>query len=497
MYAAALTTDTDRALVEHLKRGDGQEDLCFAPWRPSQGRDRLTALVAEPILPREGERNVHGNVSFEPRYYERALGVALEQDAGLAFLHSHPSGRGWQGMSSDDINAESGKAAQTLAATGLPLVGLTLATGDGGWSARVWERTAPRRYERRDCETVCVVGDQLRVTYDDRQRPRPSFRAELARTVSAWGEEAQAHLARLRVGVVGAGSVGALVAEALARLGIEGIRLIDFDSVEAVNRDRTLHTSARDVWLQRAKVEALARGLRASATAGAPRIEPLELSVVEPDGFRAALDCDVLFSCVDRPWPRYVLNLIAYAHLIPVVDGGVAVERTKRRTLRGANWKAHVVAPGRRCLECLEQYDAGLVQTERDGFFDGPDYIERLPDDHPIKRNENVFAFAMGCASLEMNQFLSMVIAPGGVADYGGQSYHFVSGTIDLDETCCRTTCPFTHGLVGRGDRAGFEATGEHKAAAAARAAREIRRRRSVRLAIALERLLERTWLRR
>src|SRR4051794_37848616 len=131
MHAAALTTATDRTLVAHLDRRDSQEDLCFALWRPSQGRDRLTALVAEPILPQASERHVHGNVSFEPRYYERALACALDQEAGLAFLHSHPGGRGWQEMSRDDVAAETGKAAQTLAATGLPLVGLTLGTGDG------------------------------------------------------------------------------------------------------------------------------------------------------------------------------------------------------------------------------------------------------------------------------------------------------------------------------------------------------------------------------
>lgn len=495
MYAAAMTTETDRALVEHLERTDGQEDLCFALWRSSQGSERLTALVTEPLLPGDGERHIHGNVSFEPRYYQRALARALEEGAGLAFLHSHPHGRGWQGMSSDDVAAETGKAAQTLAATGLPLLGLTLGTGDRGWSGRIWEKNAPRQCARRDCDTVRVVGEWLRVSYDDQQRPIPAFRPELARTISAWGEEAQAHLARLRVGVVGAGSVGALIAEALARTGIEHIRLIDFDTVEQVNRDRLLHTTARDVFVARAKVAALARGLRRSATAASSQIDALEYSIVEEDGFRAALDCDVLFSCVDRPWPRYVLNLIAYAHLIPVVDGGIAVELTPSRKLRGASWKAHVAAPGKRCLECLEQYDAGLIQAERDGFFDDPDYIERLPDNHPIKRNENVFGFAMACASLEFNQFLSLVVAPGGVSDVGAQHYHLSSGAIDRDERGCREGCLFSGQLLGGGDQVGFGATGPHRAASAARAARAaVRRRLGVRVVASVERRLER-WL--
>lgn len=472
MYATAMTTGTHAELVEHLEREDRQEDLCFALWRPSRGARRVTALVADPILPHDGERHVHGNASFESRYFERALGIALEQGASLAFLHAHPGARGLQGMSPDDVDAESGKAAQVLAATGLPLVGLTLATGDGAWSARVWERTGSRRYAPRQCEIVRVVGERLRVTYDGAQRPRPDFRRELARTVSAWGPEAQRDLARLRVCVVGAGSVGALVAEALARTGIERILLLDFDSVEAVNRDRLLHSTNFDVALSRAKVVSLARGLATSATAARPQIEPMEVSVVEPAGFAAALDCDVLFCCVDRPWPRYVLNLIAYAHLIPVIDGGIAVSRTPSGRMRGAEWKAHVAAPGRRCLECLEQYDPGLIQTERDGFFDDPRYIERLPDDHPIKRNENVFAFSMNCAGLELNQFLSMVVAPGGVADFGAQTYHLATGAVDLDPAGCRPGCLFATALLAQGDNAGVAATGVHEAADVARAAR-------------------------
>lgn len=476
-YSAALTGALHKEAVAQLLRSDGQEDLCFGLWRPSSGAIRKSALIQRLILPDPGERLVHGNASFTSRYFERALGEALQEKAGLVFMHSH-LGPGWQGMSRDDVAAELGHAAATRAATGLPLVGMTLAT-DEAWSARFWEKVGPKQYERRWCETVRVVGDRLTMTYNDGLIPPPPAREELLRTISAWGEITQRDLARLRVGVIGVGSVGSLVAEALARMGISVIYILDFDVLKTHNRDRTLHALRRNSGKGVAKVRVIAEALKESATAEPFRVEAFEYSVVEESGFRAALDCDVLFCCVDRPWPRAILNLIANAHLIPVIDGGLRLEaKSNGKGLKRGDWRAHTVAPRRRCLECLGQYDAGHVSLERDGYLDDPTYIAGLPDLHPAKKNENVFAFSMHAAAMETLQFLKLVVPDPGVANLGAQHYHYVTGELEKDGRGCEENC-ILPGIAATGDHALVSFVGQHHAAEMARAERVEKRSRA------------------
>lgn len=470
-FSAAFTSETHTRLAAHLLQHRRDEDVCFALYRSSRGASRLSGLISEPILPREGERHVHGNASVSAHYFERALGTALAEGAGLAFLHSHGRGsRGYQEMSRDDRETEQIYAPRALAMTGQPLLGLTLA-GDEFWSGRFWERVGRGAYERRDCESVRVVGARLQLSYHPQLLPVPQFRESLNRTVSAWGRQAQADLARLHIGIVGLGNVGALVAEALVRTGVQRLTLIDFDTVKTVNLDRLINATERDAQLRRSKVETARRALLEHATAEQSRIDTFEWSVVEAEGFRAALDCDVLFSCVDRPWPRAVLNFAAYAHLIPVVDGGIAV-RTRNGQMRSADWKAHIAAPGRRCLECLEQYNPAFVTLERQGDLDDPTYIQGLREDHPLRSNENVFAFGMAAASLELMQLLQMVVAPGGVADIGSQHYNIKTGKIGLETRSCNDGCLYSTKLVGAGEDAFFSPLGSHAAAEEERAAR-------------------------
>lgn len=465
-HSVALSSALQEQLASHLLQHMAttrDEDLCFALWHPSYGATRQTALLHTAVLPKYGDREIHGNVAFTPSYLERAIDEAMHHGAGIALLHCHPCG-GWQAMSADDVTAEHSIAGAVYSATGLPLVGLTIGT-DEAWSARVWSRTAPGRFEHTCCESVRVVGDGLRITYDESQLPVPAFRAELSRTTSAWGAAKQADLARVHCGIIGAGSVGSIVAESLARSGIQRITSLDFDVVEDVNLDRLLNATRMDAILGRQKIKVLGRSLRRSSTAESPDHILLDYSVVEEQGYRAALDCDVLFSCVDRPWPRSILNFIAFAHLIPVIDGGISIRAlASGKGIHRADMKAHVAAPGRRCMECLQQYDPGDVATERDGYLDDPTYIKGLSDDHPAKHNENVFGFSVAAAGFEIMQFLSLVLSPLGMGNQGAETYHFVGAIHQTSLMGCNDNCLFP-GLTARGDSSGLKLTARHIAA--------------------------------
>jgi len=472
-FSVVMTDEIHQQFFAHLIREDEQEDLCFATYIPSSGANRITGILSQIILPEEDERNVHGNVGFLPHYFERVLKIAAERKVGIVFLHSHPSS-GWQGMSDDDIIAETRISPSIMGLTGLPLLGLTLGT-DGAWSGRFWikDEKEKRKYNRNWCDTVRVIGKKLSITFNDALLPPIFDSAKQLRTISAWGGKTQEDLSRLKIGIVGLGSVGSIVAEILARTGIANFTLIDFDAVEEKNLDRLTNVFKEDVG--RAKVLTVADGIRKSATAPKINISTCEYSICEKQGFETALDCDILFSCVDRPWPRQVLNFIAYAHLIPVIDGGILVRTNKRNTnINGADWKAQTVGYKRACLECLSQYKTENAVLEISGKLDDPEYIKGLDKSKFWDAHENVFAFSSHLASMEVLQMLTLFIAPSGIDDVGQQLYHFVLGTMDIDSNKeCHENC-FFQSVIGRGDLSGVTVYGEHTIAVKARELRRV-----------------------
>jgi hypothetical protein len=151
-----------------------------------------------------------------------------------------------------------------------------------------------------------------------------------------------------------------------------------------------------------------------TSAATAKRFTPVvhEVSITDPSGLAAALDYDVIFSCVDRPWPRAVLNLTAYSDLIPVIDGGIALDTFADGRLRGGVWRAHTLVPGRPCLVCLGQLDLGEVTLDRQGLLDDPTYIARAGRQAPA--SQNVAALSASVSAALLAQFVSLVAHPGG-----------------------------------------------------------------------------------
>lgn len=429
-------------MTEFLLKDADDEEMCFAAWSPSRGRGRTTAIIAEAILPKQGERERHGNVSAMPGYVDRAKEHCRLAKKGLAMIHTHPDCAGPQRTSAPDLHYEQDiLAREVFGVTGLPFVGMTL-SGDRVWSARFY----PKPYKIRWCPSVRIVGRNLAAQFNPRVYPPPKRGGELVRTVSIWGPDRQADLMRLKVGIIGTGSVGAAVGEILARMGIGRMLLMEYDAVKLHNLDRLVGACAQDIG--ELKADVVARNLKRSATNGDFQCDVSYNSIVEDAGLEEAKDCDVLFCCVDRPWPRQVLNHIAYSCLIPVIDGGVSFRTSGGRLVHGV-YGAHTVGPGRACMECLGALDPAQVQQDRQGLFDDPRYIQAGGADSDTR--QNVLPFVFGLAGLEAIQFVELATDLGKVGDLGAQRYNYVSGELRPERKECAAGCRRPK-AVGLGD---------------------------------------------
>ena len=434
-------------LLQHFEKGQLQEDLCFALWRKSTSSDRTSALIDEVLVPAPDERLLHGNASFMPEYMARAIRQALDNRAGLAFLHSHP-GPGWQGMSQPDVVAERDILAYPTAATELPLVGLTMGS-DGYWSARFWQRNGST-FDRIWCDKVRVVGpDNYTLCFRHIQKVPSSATNRLRRSIETWGADGQATISHIHVGIVGLGSVGSQVAEALVRMGVTHLTLVDPDRVEEHNLDRLLNSTIQDIGSL--KVEVVAKALHAHAIAPKIEVTTFPISVHNIGALDAILGCDLIFSCVDRPVARDVLNYVATAHLIPVIDGGVEVQHDYHAdTIFSAHWRSQLITPCHRCMRCSEQYSTGMVMAELDGSLDDPNYLKNLPKEEE-NSGANVFSFSQHLASTEVNLGLRYMLGPDWWKPVSEQTHQMITGETYASTSVCEEHCMFRD-RIARGD---------------------------------------------
>ena len=221
---------------------------------------------------------------------------------------------------------------------------------------------------------------------------------------------------------------------------MERLTIIDPDRVEAHNLDRLLYASQDDVGSL--KVDLVAQHASRSATAARFEIHTCALPIQDNRAFVAALDCDILFSAVDRPLPKDLVNHIAYAHCIPVISGGVFIDNKPDGSLGQAAWGVTTIGPKFRCLRCDSQYTSSDVVLDIDGSLDDPAYVRNLTDTGQAPRNQNVFPFSANLATSMVIAMIRLVIADTWWPDRSGREhYSLIPNRLDVEDLQCNEHC--------------------------------------------------------
>lgn len=179
------------------------------------------------------------------------------------------------------------------------------------------------------------------------------------RQVRAFGRAGQQILAGLRVGIVGAGGTGSVIAQELAYLGVLDFLVIDPDQVEPTNLNRLVGAHPKHVGIEKV---AVARSAIVSISPSA-RVTAVARDVVDADVAALLRGLDFIFLCTDSHASRAVVGQLAYQFLVPTIDMGVSVT-VKEGEVTHISGRVQMLAPGLPCLACTSALDGEQIRRE-------------------------------------------------------------------------------------------------------------------------------------
>ncbi len=480
----ALTEDQLRKVLALLFdwRPDGDNDpergflaLVF----PATGLRRRTLILGNIIEPMPGEVSWSSRrgLTMSHRYYSRAMSVAQSTlGAGLINVHSHP--RPVTGIlppepSPQDLSTDREELCFASRALGVERpIAAGIVTPGGGISVREYVFEHPRSQEEavlpafgpagasfRYAERSRVVGPGLRVLKGNPDNLCNNEAVDLSMTESSallWGEAGQRTLAQLTIGIAGVGGVGGMLAEHVARLGIGALVIVDYDRLEIENFNRSQGATRPESKSGTPKVNVYSRIATKGATAPNFNVAKYRESVAEMEGLRPLLDCDVILAAADDALARQVLDHAAFAHLIPVIDGGTTLVANPH-TLQLQAGKSQIVSagPGHACLECQGVYTREEATVARESASWGR-YLELGQDqksaDQKETRAPSVICNNALVAGLIGLRLLALTLRLTPATMRGIQRYYVEDGTLRWGAIReCQDGC-MKNSWLGKGD---------------------------------------------
>lgn len=247
---------------------------------------------------------------------------------------------------------------------------------------------------------VFGVGETL--TFDAGTDPgEPSDQFD--RQIRMFGREGQERLKALRVGIVGLGGTGSIVAQQLAHLGIEDFLLLDPDQVEFTNLNRLVGARRADVGSPKVQI---AKRMINEINPEAHVATYEESALLAPVATRLN-DVDFVFGCTDSQGSRAVLNQLSYQFLLPMIDMGISIVAARGHVTHIAG-RVNMLAAGLGCFVCGQLLDPEAVRVDLLTDF------ERVADPYVVGSREPVpavISLNSIVASLAVTMFLDAVLA--------------------------------------------------------------------------------------
>ena len=357
-------------LQRHLFPGDGDEHGAVILAGICESDRGLRLVARELHLAQDGVDYVPGKRGYRMLKAEFIQSRILRaRDRRLAYLaiHNH-GGTDSVGFSGPDMAShERGYPALLDIARGMPVGALVFARS--AVAGGLW---FPGRH-RAALRHAAIIGHRRQLLF-----PKPKRRAAAIgiydRQSRLFGDAGQDLLRRTRVGIVGLGGAGSVLAELLGRLGVGEFVLADPDRAEETNLPRLIAARRRDAvvpsWLphivaQRLrshKVRMAARNIRRANRD--VRVEAVPRDFLEADVASRFTDCDFLFLAADTMGARLLFNAIVHQYGIPGIQVGAKIPVAEDGKVGNVFCVSRMVTPEQGCLWCNGLINPGRLQDE-------------------------------------------------------------------------------------------------------------------------------------
>ena len=230
-------------LHQHLFPGDHDEHGAVIVAGLTHSRRGVRLLARDVRLAVDGRDYVPGTRGYRKLKADFIRDQILYcRDERLVYLavHNH-GGRDQVAFSSDDMDShERGYPALRDIAKGMPVGALVFA--ENAVAGDLWLPDG-RRVELAEAQ---IVGRSLRTLMPAPHRPTLDRDPTYDRQARLFGDSGQALLSQTKIGIIGLGGAGSLLAEYLGRLGVGEFVLVDPDRVEVTNLPRLVAASLMD-----------------------------------------------------------------------------------------------------------------------------------------------------------------------------------------------------------------------------------------------------------